>query len=214
MKSLSAMLAASATCPMTQLQGASRSQGNEPWTHPAYCIRTAREPVCVYTDADFHFGQGISVVARSSTAAKLVASGLLDRSVFEVSNAAAASVKYEALQTAGSGTGLFVKAGETIRAGERVLVDYPTLVNGHVGEDMPREVRRVLQWRAVLQLPRETRRRSRALARSNGVDADEIDDVLWTNSFTHEKADAMHDVLFTEAAVSDHSISIQDIWRC
>ena len=205
MRALAALLAAGATCPRSQLQGAPRTGGHEPWTHAAYCARAyepGREPVCVFTDADFHRGQGISIVTRRDTAAKLVEEGLLGRPPRHGASADVPAVpKYEAAEREGSGIGLFVRPSEVIRAGERVLVDYPTFVNGQVGDSIPPDIRRYLQWKAMLQLPGETRRRSRDLAKSQGVFVDEIENVLGTNAFTHEKGGALHDVLFPEAAV-------------
>jgi len=204
MKPFAALMAAATTCPRWQLQGAPRAAGHEPWTHAVYCVRTrdvGSEPVCVFTDADFYFGQGISIVARRDTAARMVHDGLLDPAPHERPPTRASEAKYEPLEREGSGVGLFVKPSEVIRAGERVLVDYPTLVNGQLGESVPPDLRRYLQWKAVLQLPGDARRRSRDLAKSRGQFMDEIENLLETNAFTHQKADALHDVLFTEAAV-------------
>ena len=203
MRALTALLATAATCPKSQLQGGPRTRGHEPWTHATYCVRpreAGKEPVCVFTNADFHFGQGVSVIAYRDTAAKIVEEGLLSRAQYEMPDQDV-PVKYEALERAGSGIGLFVKPSEEIKAGERVLIDYPTLVNGQLGGLVEPEVRRHLQWKAMLQLPEDTRRRSRDLAKSQGRFTDEIEDVLETNAFTHEKAEVLHDVLFTEAAV-------------
>lgn len=203
MKAFAAIAAASATCPKSQLQGAPQSAGHEPWTHAPFCIRTGGigKRLCVFTDAKFHFGQGISVITRHETAAQLIQERLLDRSQYELPDMTAAP-KYEAIDREGMGIGLFVKSSQEIKAGERVLVDYPTLINSHIDdESIPDEIRLYLQWKGLLQLPKHARERSRNLAKSQDLFMDEFQNVMGTNAFTQEKADATHDLLFTEAAV-------------
>lgn len=203
MRGLTAIVAAAATCPKSQLQGAPRAEGHEPWTHASYCVGTGEvgKEVCVFTYADFHFGQGISVITRQDIATKLVDARLFDKSQYELPDETV-EVKYVAIDREGMGIGLFVKPSEEIKAGERILIDYPTLVNGQVGDSVPAEIRQHLQWKALLQLPKTARERSRKLAKSQGKFVDELQNVIETNAFTHEKADALHDILFTEAAVS------------
>jgi hypothetical protein len=203
MRGFQIITAAAATCPKSQLQGAPRTEGHEPWTHQSYCVSTGQrgKEVCVFTDADFHFGQGISVVARRDVAANLIKARLFNRSKYESPEANTAA-KYEAREQKGMGVGLFVRQSEEIKAGERVLIDYPTLINGQVGDLIPNDIRQFLQWKALLQLPKPARDESRSLAKSSGKFTDELQNILRTNAFTHEKADALHDFLFPLAAVS------------
>jgi len=136
-------------------------------------------------------------------AAELVGAGLLTRSQHELPEHLVAT-KYEAIEREGSGVGLYVKPAKTIREGERIMIDYPTLlVPNQVGESMPPEIRLHLQWKAWLQLPGPARRRSRDLAKSKGRFMDELQNVVGTNAFTHEKGGVPHDVIFTEASVRD-----------
>jgi hypothetical protein len=187
-------------CPAEQLIPSTPSSGYAPWTHTPYCIRSpsSGNQVCVFTDANFFAGQGISIIARPDKADELFGAGLFANSPTGQANT---GVKYEAKYKPGRGIGLFVKPGHKYRAGERIMVDYPTLIiPNDVSDPLPPEVDYELQWRAVLQLPERGKARLRSLAKS-GKYVDEIESVVRTNSFTQKKADVLHDLVFTEAAV-------------
>ncbi|KAK3314537.1 hypothetical protein B0H66DRAFT_593257 [Apodospora peruviana] len=159
--------------------------------------------LCVFTNTNFHFGQGVSIVARPETARKLVDDRLLMKSRYEYPSS---DVKYEAIDRPALGVGLFVKPEHRYFAGETIMVDYPTLVlpSGAV-DSVDLNLLNNLRWKALLQLSKETRARTRGLAQSKGGYMDEIVNVFDTNAFTHEKAGDLHDIIFAKAARMNHN---------
>ena len=200
------------TCPKWQVEASPRESGHQPWTHAPYCTSSGRaggpDSLCVYTDANFHFGQGISIVAQPETAEQLVKQRLLQDPQNEPRTAGPAA-GYEAVSTPDAGVGLFVKPSRHYAAGDVVLVDYPTLVMPSGGFDtIPSHILSDMRWRALLQLPTRARSRTRSLAQSKGAYTDEIVDIFDTNAFTHEKGGSVHDIIFAEASVSYLGISM------
>lgn len=195
-------------CPKSQVKVSPKQSGHEPWTHAPHCIDTGTgdNKLCVYTDANFHHGDGLSIVARPEVADKIVSKGLLKGSANDISRTERRR-KYDQVETPGSGIGLFVRSGEKISAGEVFMVDYPTMIvpSGSVDSMDPNDLAK-LRWMALLQLSDETRARTRSLAQSRGAHFDEIVNIFDTNAFTHKKGDALHDIIFPEASVSDLAI--------
>jgi hypothetical protein len=195
------------TCPEWQLQLSPRTTEDSPWTHAPYCVQLPaakykQSQLCVFTDANFHFGQGISIITQPDIADKIVGDGLLASSPYAEAYTKGES-KYEAIYVAGRGIGLFVKTFHEIEAGELLFVDYPTLLVPSELTDRPsQDVLYDLQWKAVFQLPDSARARTRGLAKSKGKYFDEIENVVGTNAFTQNKGGAVHDVMLTETAVS------------
>jgi hypothetical protein len=200
-------------CPKWQVDISSAVEGHAPWTHEPYCLLsnlTGKE-VCVFTNANYHFGQGISIIATPGTAKNIVRLGLVSESQFE-SEYLNTPNKYEEIERPGYGVGLFVKESQEIKAGELIFVDHPTLLSPNDSKDPLRtEDDLYLLWKAVLQLPGEAKLRTLKLAKSKKNYMDDIKNIISTNAFTHEKADVAQDVLFTEASVSPSLILI--IWH-
>lgn len=200
-----------------------QEQGHEPWSHAPFCIpntntaggkgKKKQKPkqLCVFTNVSFDGGRGISIVASPDVAGKMVRQNLLTVSREPVSQlvggggAGGPAVKYEEIEKPGLGIGLFVRASsQGYKAGEIIMWEYPTLIVPSGGADsaVSNDVLDMLRWKALLQLPKPTRIRTRALAQSKRLGKDEIIDILDTNAFTHEKGGRLHDVIFPEAAVS------------
>lgn len=192
---------ASHTCSKWQVEISPQKRGHEPWTHAPNCLPSNGKVhrLCVYTDAEFNNGQGLSIVAAPHVVEKMVEQDLLRYEGVTKSPA----IKYEAIEKPGLGIGLYVKASEDYKAGEIIMREYPTLIfpSGSV-DSISSEALDMLRWRALLQLPDTARQRTRALARSIKVHKDEIVDILDTNAFTHQKGGGTHDIIFPEAAVS------------
>ena len=112
-------------------------------------------------------------------------------------------MKYEAVQRRPEvGIGLFVKASERYRAGEIIMVDYPTMIiPSGVVDSISLNTLNDLRWKALLQVPDQARFRTRDLAQSKGRFMDEIVNIFETNAFTHSKGGALHDIIFPEASV-------------
>ena len=198
------------SCPKSQIQPSFPEPGHHPWTHPPHCeiVSPAGDKLCVFTDANYYGGQGLSIVARPEVVKTLLGEEgmfLSGRGRYESKGRGEGEVKYEALERPGMGVGLFVKSGQSYEAGEVILVDYPTLMlpaEGFEGADLG--VLEGLAWKGLLQLPEGGRGLTRGLARSKkgwGI-VDEIVDVVDTNAFAHGKGGAVHNIIFPLAAVS------------
>jgi len=207
----------SQSCPKSQIQPSFPEPGHHPWTHPPHCelVSPAGDELCVFTDANYHGGQGLSIVARPEVVKNLLGDRMFQRGRYDTPRGMGevggggegreGKVKYEALERPGMGVGLFVKSGQSYEAGEVILVDYPTLMlpaEGFEGADLG--VLEGLAWKGLLQLPEGGRGLTRGLARSKKGWAivDEIVDVVDTNAFAHEKGGAVHNIIFPLAAVS------------
>lgn len=193
------------TCPKGQIDSPSAPQ-HQPWSYIPHCTQPpGHGKYCIYTNSDLFSGQGITIITKPEAAQKFVDDGVFGDA--RHTSPSAHDRKYEALARPGRGVGLFVKPGEVIRAGELILVDYPTLlVAGEVVDSFPAHVRQDLQWRATIQLPDKGRRRSRGLAKSGGWEIDEIDNVIETNAFRQAHDDVAYLALLPEVAVSRLSL--------
>ncbi|KAK4443864.1 hypothetical protein QBC34DRAFT_310134 [Podospora aff. communis PSN243] len=195
------------TCLHSDLPLSQPRPGYTPWTHPPTCttINPKGDKLCVFTDATYHSGRGLSIVARPQVVGKLLDDGVFPgrKDIPDVSQEA----KYEARIQPGMGTGLFVKDGHSFEAGEVILTDYPTLIlpaEGFEGADA--DVLQSLAWKGLLQLPKEGRDVTRGLARSKAeLGVDEIVDLVDTNAFTHEDGGGVHNVLFPLASRMNHA---------
>ncbi|PKS06702.1 hypothetical protein jhhlp_006776 [Lomentospora prolificans] len=179
-----------------------------PWTHEPYCIHPADKPLlgfCTFTNADFMGGRGLSVVTLPELAAAIT-----NRTKQAMSAAEAAAenpyvfdqlfprVKYEERMTEDRGRGLF--ATESLRVGETIFVDYPTMliVRDSVEVFLPEERIR-MNWMGLLQLSDVGRAETRDMA-SNGRYKDELDNLITMNSLGVQYGAFRHMGIFPEAA--------------
>ena len=193
-----------AICPATVLE---RSPGHQPWTHAPFCLQSDNkwgDHFCVYTNADFRSGRGISIITDEDGQERLAAQSAVGQRRLQVADKTAAdgSVPYEAKELPGRGVGLFIKAGETVKAGRTIMVDYPAvMVNREaLGWVKPADMEE-LQWLAVLQLPKYNARKVRSLARSQGPEVDQFSDIMKTNSIGQSFGEARHLSVFPDVAV-------------
>lgn len=109
--------------------------------------------------------------------------------------------KYEERFVEGKGRALFLKDGESLKAGEVVLVDYPRLlVAKDAMEVLLPEERYRMNWLGVMQLPDEERAVVRGLT-SRGRYADEVDNIVAMNALGVQYGGFQHMGVFPEAAV-------------
>lgn len=188
-----------------------------PWTHEPYCIHPAEKPLlafCVFTNAEYHGGTsfvtlpelGMHMANRTGMAmgpgqAGAVRVGGEDEQGGREGNVKEVEKKYEERVVEGKGRALFLKEGETLKAGEVVLVDYPSLlVAKDAMEVLAPEERYRMNWLGVMQLPDEGRAVARGLT-SRGRYADEVDNVLAMNALAVQYGGFQHMGAFPEAAV-------------
>jgi hypothetical protein len=192
-----------AICPLAVFE---RSTENPPWTHEPFCVESDNkwnDHFCVYTNADFRFGRGISIITDGEGAEKIAWESAVGVKELQVPSPSAKEAPYMAREQPGRGVGLFVNDGVTIKAGRTILVDYPLVVVNReaMGWVKPDDFEE-LQWLAVLQLSNYSQRRIRNLARSRGSSMDEISDIMKTNSIGQSFGEARHLSIFPDVAVS------------
>lgn len=187
-----------ATCPVSQ-DGVTSTAF--PWTHAPTCLSLmspaseSASVYCVYTNAAFNDGRGISVVTTPESAAEL------GSEVWEtgVGRGRAEEGLWEARQVEGKGLGLFAKRG--IDPGETVILESPVLVVSRDGlaSTHPSQTQALLE-KAVEQLPARTRDVVMALSRRGGEN--QIGDMLNVNSMGAKVWDGTsHLIVVPEAAV-------------
>ncbi|KAH6691493.1 hypothetical protein F5X68DRAFT_229346 [Plectosphaerella plurivora] len=186
-----------------------RSHGAGPnmWTTQPRCITwtprlgpsTSSHPVehCIFTQAAFRYGHGVTIIASPGTASDLVGSGALSDTesylplsispprifapgpVFDFSGVPA----YEVRDLPGKGKGVI--AVRRIEKGEVLMLDYPAILAAadFASAAWTKTQERLLQV-AVSQLPRQTQRRVLDLAMSQtDLDSDmAVGDVFATNT--------------------------------
>jgi len=152
-----------------------------PWTHIPYCMAPVEKQqmtFCSATSADFHEGRGISIMAFGPYAKDIENTTNLGKK-FSVRGG---EKKYEIVKTDKKGNGLYVKKGKSIKAGEVIIVDYPTLtVSRDVNEFFAPDERQRIQWMGLLQLPDAGREATMSLER-HGRYEDELDNLITKNA--------------------------------
>jgi len=186
-----------------------------PWTHRPHCINpvddlTDDPQFCIFSDASFRFGRGISVLTSPEIAADMVSS-LDDAAVspflrghpsgpFPQQSGGARSPPYRVMRLPGRGKGTV--ATRKIKKWETVLVDFPAVITQNEYSELssPSEIRRLLE-RGVEQLPEHQKDRVLNLAHATGGEL--IRDILRTNVFGGiEYGGVNHVALFPIGSVS------------
>jgi hypothetical protein len=171
-----------AICPAVTLE---RASDFWPWTHAPFCLRSKNkwnDDFCVYTNADFRSGRGISIIAEMETAMRIARESAAGIPELQSASNAIEEVPYEEREDLERGVGLYAKKDHSIKAGRTILVDYPSIaIHREALMWFSPEDREELQWLAVLQLPDESRRRVRGLSRQGG-ESDAVSDIMKTNS--------------------------------
>lgn len=189
-----------------------------PWTHEPYCIHPAEKPLlafCVFTNAEYHGGTsivtlpelGMHMANRTGMAMGpgTVRVGGEDEQDGREGDVKEVEKKYEERLVEGKGRTLFLKEGESLKAGEVVLVDYPSLLVAKDGMEvfLPEERYR-MNWLGVMQLPDEGRAVVRGLT-SRGRYADQVDNIVAMNALAVQYGGFQHMGAFPEAAVRSPS---------
>jgi hypothetical protein len=176
------------------LTGLEPSSEHSPWTHKPECVKPLYgrgsipgedKRFCVFTNANFRRGQGISVITSFDVAERMRKSGpLSDRDRTEIDGADAefmANKPYEIREDPVRGKGLF--ATRPLKPGQTILIDYPLLlVMTDAVVSLTRKQFEDPQWRAILQLPKKSRDLARSLAKHKHDD--EVVSILKTNAIS------------------------------
>jgi hypothetical protein len=173
-----------------------------PWTHRPVCVVATSDGTtkyCVFTNANFG-RYGVSLITTPEIAAGSV--GVLEDSSENINitlqRGEGEGPPYEIRDIPGKGKG--VVATRLIPKFKTFMFDHAALV---AGTSFPESVKQVqgysLLHRATEQLKDPDQ--VRALAKSSTTGADQIEDVLRTNSFQSDLQDLPHMALFPEISV-------------
>uniref|UniRef100_L2FM87 SET domain-containing protein n=1 Tax=Colletotrichum fructicola (strain Nara gc5) TaxID=1213859 RepID=L2FM87_COLFN len=177
------------------------------WTHRPVCTSPkTNSRYCAFVKDDFHGDSAVLVLTSPETAAGDL--GLIEDSDPRWLSPGSSSLPprippYEVRKVPGKELG--VVANSTIRAGEVIMRDYPTIlqtVSTEVWEQIdPREALWVLE-EGFVRLPEEVQIKVFELARSTGGHV--LEDVLHTNTFAASFNNVSHYGLFTNIARINH----------
>lgn len=152
-----------------------------PWTEEPFCLpgQDAEQALCVYTDADFAQGRGISLITSQSSAQQVSKHTAFNYpEQLEEGNRALNDV-YEVRPLKDRGFGLVAKG--KLGRGTRIFSHTPVIAAQLAAEKLPDEELFPLLQVAVQRLPNETRKKFMALHGHFG--GDEIYDKFQTNGF-------------------------------
>ncbi|KAF2189040.1 SET domain-containing protein, partial [Zopfia rhizophila CBS 207.26] len=183
------------------------------WTHDPTCFmpvfhknKSYVAEFCVYTNAVFANGRGISLITTPEVVASFSAS-YPSMEYKEHENQAL----YESRQTGDRGVGLF--ANQPITAGSTYMRNAPVLVIARDAlSSLSRTERHILLTKAIKQLPKGTQDLFMNLAKSRG--GHEIDDIVQTNSKGLRSPDHVgHLGVVPEAARINHACRPNSFYR-
>jgi hypothetical protein len=201
------------TCPPL-INTSNASSPHAPWSLPPVCIDASGEDdqgprYCVYTDRTFRGGRGLSVLATPEVAANVAShlnDGIIPNHLLEhptsPMRASGISAEWAVAVRDVPGRGKGVVATRRIRAGERVIVDFPVMItqNEFPGLSNREDLLELLHL-SVDQLSHEQQREVLELAHDE--DGDVIQGILKTNAFGGLPVSDQHHIgLFGLASVS------------
>jgi hypothetical protein len=159
------------------------------WTHEPFCVESpeANNGFCVYTNARFADGRGISIVATPKEIMKVMQASIFKIPDYKFENKAKGAERYEQTEVFGKGLGNVANA--TFQRGEKLQTFTPLLA---FQDDLmqfvsPRD-QHLLQRIAVERLPMRSQEKFMALLGHFG--GDPYSDRIRTNSFAARIGDA------------------------
>jgi len=195
------------TCPLPINE---ESDSFAPWSHRPHCIEPALAPLgsseyCVFTDATFRNGRGLSIITTPELAAALVPQ-LDDTSVVDLFGAhppaGPKNPKFQVKEIRGRGKGVIAK--KRIPKWQVAMVDIPVLITkADLFEVLDEGETAELKELAVSQLPAHTRKAVMGLAHSLGQGLELIEDIIKTNLLPFDLAGVTHMGLFLYNSVSE-----------
>jgi hypothetical protein len=197
------------TCPVPVDEATALKTGdNGRWTHRPRCIHSddGQQSYCLYTDAKYREGHGISLIVSPQMAASIreaIDTPHVDWNSAKLPQTAGPVITeegpaYEVFDTEGKGKGLVAR--RRIRRGEVFMLDFPVVVaNWKFVEHVSPIDGQVFLMKSVDQLP--SAERILALAHSTGGPM--LEDIMRTNACSvHMNDTEPHLGLFAEMSVS------------
>ncbi|KAF4637562.1 hypothetical protein G7Y89_g544 [Cudoniella acicularis] len=174
-----------------------------PWSFDPLCtpvLEKLDSEVCVYTNASFGMGRGISILTTPAIAKKF-ASLPPFQDELAIKKADIAGKPWSTRQIEGKGIGMIasrdLKRGDLITSTTPVLLVYPSSF-------LRSSIMELLLRRAIEQLPRSSQDAYLNLATIFGDEAVKIQDVLKANTFEVQVGGVMHLAVFPEQSRMNH----------
>jgi hypothetical protein len=168
------------------------------WTKRPHCIQTSNErpPFCVFTDAKFAQGRGISILTDPSTAQKIFhLPAFTNPKALAGINVQADSPPFKIHKLPGRGMGVI--ANQTIESGDLIMAYTTTTVfHGDAFDEL--DDYHILHT-TVNQLPKSSQ--ARWLEMAAHFDGDSYNEKINTNAFSEDFNEKEHYVIIPEVAV-------------
>lgn len=163
---------------------------------------------CVYTDTEFFYGRGITLITTPSTISGMNLSRAQDEYSSNYGNGDRNGTSNEPpyMERYIPGKGIGLVANRLIKRGETVILEPPSIIVHLDMGGITGEKRRLkMQWEGIYSLPPATR--SKSLALMGHLGGDHLEDVLNTNAFgvgfgNGNAGDVDHRALFPQVSVS------------
>ncbi|OCT46790.1 hypothetical protein CLCR_01966 [Cladophialophora carrionii] len=181
-----------------------------PWTHKPICTKDVDDTgdqFCVYTNASFSNGRGISIFTRPAIAQEFASLPPFQDPTALSSNGINLDSDTEDLpwytaSVPGKGMGIF--ASRPLQRGDLITAYTPCLVT-HIGDLRFTDDREKMLRLAIDQLPPATRDAYLALAKVYDEPDVMAQDILKANGFDMKLGDLMHPAVFPEASRYNHA---------
>lgn len=174
-----------------------------PWTHKPYCYQSPTLELCVYTNASFASGRGISIFTTpelAKTFSQLPA--FQDATVHTPpTNIPESSIPGSVQPIPSKGLGIL--ASRSIKR-EELITSYTPLLLVFRESELSTSQREEFLTRAVKQLPEKSRKRYYEMATAYGLKGIETQDRLKANIFGADVGGLEHLAIWPEAARVNH----------
>lgn len=181
-----------------------------PWTHKPVCgeaLSESGDQFCIYTNASFSNGRGISILTTAAVAEEFAALPLFQ-------NSTALSSKGINVETDGKerpwytdalpGKGIGMLASRPLQRGDLITAYTPSLL-AHIGDSLFTEERERLLRLGLDQLPSTSREAYLTLAKIYDEPEVVAQDVLKANGFDMQIGGLKHGAVFPEASRYNHA---------
>lgn len=181
---------------------------DDPWTHTPICTQSLdviNEPLCIYTNARFAYGRGISILTTPTKAKKLLQlPGFQDVNSLSSLNYDDRDRPWRVVSVPGRGMGLL--ATRPLDIGDKITAYTPVFVATHyVSNVVGTQDLEYLFRRAIDQLPQTSQEKFLDLAHQYDSNEYQVQDIVQTNCFEFDVDGEMHLAVFPETSRINHS---------
>ncbi|KAF2185295.1 SET domain-containing protein [Zopfia rhizophila CBS 207.26] len=179
-----------------------------PWSYPLVCtgvLQTLGSKLCVYTNASFGDGRGISIFTTPRIAAEFVTlPALQDPTALDGNGINTFSGSWYAEELPGKGVGMLAR--RNLKPKDRITAYTPALL-AHLEDELPTMEREKYFRIAISQLPAATRDSYLQLATVYGKPQIRVQDIVKANTFQLHIGGQNHLAVFPETSRLNHDCS-------